>query len=71
MKHNFVVQIKIHDPKKYERYLKKFDDIFSGFKGKYLAINESHAISEGKWDYTKSGLIKFNNKSLKIQEGEL
>lgn len=62
MKHYFVAQIKIHNPEEYEKYLEKFDDIFSMFKGKYLAIDESPTLLEGEWDYTKSVLIKFNSK---------
>lgn len=62
MKQYFVAQIKIDDPVEYEKYLDKFDEIFSKYKGEYLAIDESPAILEGNWDYTKSVLIKFNNK---------
>ena len=62
MKHYFVAQIKIHDPKEYEKYLDKFDDIFSKFKGEFLSIDESPALLEGAWDYTKSVLIEFNSK---------
>ncbi len=62
MKHYFVAQIKIRDPKEYEEYLENFDDIFSKYNGEYLAIDESPTLLEGKWDYTKSVLIKFNSK---------
>jgi uncharacterized protein (DUF1330 family) len=62
MKHYFVAQIKINDPEEYEKYLENFDDIFSRFNGEYLAIDESPAILEGSWDYTKSVLVKFNSK---------
>jgi uncharacterized protein (DUF1330 family) len=62
MNHYFVAQIRIHDPEEYEKYLDKFDDIFSKYKGEYLAIDESPVLLEGNWDYTKSVLIKFNNK---------
>jgi len=62
MKHYFVAQIRIHDNEEYEKYLESFDDIFSRFKGEYLSIDESPTILEGKWDYTKSVLVKFNSK---------
>jgi uncharacterized protein (DUF1330 family) len=62
MVHYFVAQIKIHDPVEYEKYLENFDDIFSRFKGEYLAIDESPTLLEGKWDYTKSVLVRFNSK---------
>jgi uncharacterized protein (DUF1330 family) len=62
MIHYFVAQIRIENPEEYEKYLNKFDDIFSGYKGEYLAIDESPTILEGNWNYTKSVLIKFNSK---------
>jgi uncharacterized protein (DUF1330 family) len=62
MIHYFVAQIKINNPEEYEKYLDKFDDIFSKYKGEYLAIDESPTLLEGNWDYTKSVLIKFNSK---------
>lgn len=62
MIHYFVAQIKINNPEEYEKYLDKFDNIFSRYKGEYLAIDESPALLEGNWDYTKSVLIKFNSK---------
>lgn len=62
MKHYFVAQIKINDLSEYEKYLDKFDDIFSRYKGEYLAIDESPVLLEGAWKYTKSVLIKFSSK---------
>jgi len=62
MKYYFVTQIRIHNPKEYEKYLEKIDDIFSKFKGKYLAVDKSPSILEGTWEYTKSVIIKFNCK---------
>jgi uncharacterized protein (DUF1330 family) len=58
----FVAQIRINDPVEYEKYLEHFDEIFSQYKGEYLAIDESPALLEGSWDYTKSVLVKFNSK---------
>jgi uncharacterized protein (DUF1330 family) len=62
MTHYFVAQIRIHDQDEYNKYLDKFDDIFSRYKGEYLAIDESPALLEGEWNYTKSVLIKFHSK---------
>ena len=62
MNYYFVAQIRINDPVEYEKYLDKFDDIFSRYKGEYLAIDESPTVLEGKWDYTKSVLVKFGSK---------
>jgi len=62
MKYYFVAQIRINDPEEYEKYLERFDYIFSKYKGEYLAIDESPTLLEGDWDYSKSVLIKFNSK---------
>ena len=62
MIHYFVAQIRINNPEEYEKYLDKFDGIFSRYMGEYLAIDESPTLLEGDWNYTKSVLIKFNSK---------
>ncbi len=62
MTHYFVAQIRINDPEEYEKYLERFDEIFSKYNGEYLAIDESPTLLEGTWDYTKSVLIKFGSK---------
>lgn len=62
MTHYFAAQIRIHDHDEYEKYLENFDEIFSKFKGEYLAIDESPTLLEGEWNYTKSVLVKFPGK---------
>ena len=62
MAYYFSAQIRIQNPGEYEKYLENFDEIFSGYKGEYLAIDESPTLLEGEWNYTKSVLIKFNSK---------
>ncbi len=62
MAHYFVAQIKIRNQAEYDKYLENFDEIFSKSNGEYLAIDESPAILEGNWDYTKSVLIRFPSK---------
>lgn len=59
----FSAQIRIKDPEQYEKYLENFDEIFSRYKGEYLAIDESPVVLEGKWNYTKSVLVRFNNRN--------
>ena len=62
MTHYFSAQISIHDEDEYEKYLENFDEIFSKYKGEYLAIDESPVLLEGNWNYTKSVLIKFTSE---------
>jgi len=47
MAYYFVAQIRIDDPVEYEKYLDKTDNIFSLYKGEYLAVDESPEILEG------------------------
>ncbi|HLP72869.1 MAG TPA: DUF1330 domain-containing protein [Bacteroidales bacterium] len=62
MAHYFSAQIRIKDPEEYERYLGNFDEIFSGHKGEILAVDESPTVVEGRWNYTKSVLIRFPSR---------
>lgn len=62
MAHYFAAQIRINDPEEYDKYLENFDEIFSKYKGEYLAIDESPTLLEGSWDYNKSVLIRFSSK---------
>ena len=62
MIHYFVAQIRINDLKEYDKYLENVDEVFSRYNGEYLAVDESPALLEGNWDYSKSVLIKFNSK---------
>jgi uncharacterized protein (DUF1330 family) len=62
MKYYFSAQIRIDDPDEYDKYLEHFDEIFSKYKGEYLAIDESPLLLEGEWAYTKSVLVKFDSK---------
>lgn len=62
MKYYFVANIKVLDQKEYQKYLEKADEVFSKFKGKYLAVDDSPLRLEGRWDYSKSVIIGFKNK---------
>ncbi len=58
----FVAHTRIIDPNEYARYLERFDEIFSKFKGQYIAIDECPVIIEGNRNYNKSVLIKFHSR---------
>ncbi len=62
MSYYFSAQIRVNDQNEYDKYLETFDEIFSKYNGEYLAIDESPVILEGKWNYTKSVLIRFSSK---------
>lgn len=62
MSYYFIANIRMNNPAVYEKYLDECNDVFSKYKGEYLAIDESPLIIEGKWNYSKSVIIKFNSK---------
>jgi uncharacterized protein (DUF1330 family) len=62
MKYYFVAQIRVEDETTYQKYIDEVDQVFSQYKGEYLAIDEAPVVLEGKWNYSKSVIIKFNNK---------
>ena len=62
MNHYFIANIRINNQDEYQKYLDKVDEVFDKYNGEYLAVDESPVILEGKWNFTKSVLIKFNNR---------
>lgn len=63
MSYYFIAQIKINDEIEYKKYLDNAGGIFKKYNGEYLSIDNEPVILEGKWDYTRSVLIKFESKS--------
>ena len=63
MSYYFIANIKIHDPKEYQRYINEAEQVFSKFKGKYLAVDNAPELLEGNWDYTRSVIIEFISKA--------
>ena len=62
MKYYFVAQIRIDNPGEYEKYLEHIDDVFSKYKGEYLAVDESPDVIEGEWAYSKFVIIQFESR---------
>lgn len=54
-----VVQLTITDREVYNRYLSRFTSVFSRYKGRVLAADESPAVVEGKWGHQKVVLLSF------------
>lgn len=63
MPYYFVANIRIHDPKEYQLYINEVEQVFSKFKGKYLAVDNDPQLLEGHRDYTRSVIIEFNSKA--------
>jgi uncharacterized protein (DUF1330 family) len=60
---HFIAQVKIHDPREYQRYLEGFDEIFASYKGKVVVVDDNPTILEGDWPYTRLVLIRFPDKA--------
>ena len=59
MSYYFVTNIKIKDKPEYQKYIDRVDDVFSKFKGRYLAVDDNPKIVEGKWEYSRVVVIEF------------
>jgi uncharacterized protein (DUF1330 family) len=59
MSYYFIAQIKINNEKEYQKYIDKTGEIFKKYHGEYLSVDNNPLLLEGKWDYTRSVLIKF------------
>jgi len=58
-----MVNIRIKDEQEYQLYLDRAEDVFSRYKGSYLAVDNQPAIMEGDWDYSRAVLIQFESKA--------
>lgn len=63
MSYYFIAQIRIKDGIEYQKYLDNADNIFRKYKGEYLSVDNNPQIVEGCWNYTRTVLIRFNNKN--------
>lgn len=63
MSYYLVANIKINDEDEYQKYVDNVDEVFSKYKGKYLAVDNSPKLIEGKWKYTRAVIIEFKTES--------
>ena len=63
MSYYFIAHIKINDNNEYQKYIDQASSIFKKYNGEYLAIDNSPIVLEGKWDYTRTVLIRFESKN--------
>lgn len=62
MSYYFIANIRIHDTDEYQKYIDKAGAIFKKYKGEYLVVDNEPQLLEGKWNYTRSVLIRFDTK---------
>lgn len=55
----FLAQIVINDQEEYQKYIEKAVDIFSRYKGKYLAVDDNPEFLEGNGESRRIVLIQF------------
>ncbi len=58
----FMANIRIHDSKEYQQYLDRAGDIFSNYKGTYLAVDSAPEVLEGEWNHSRAVLISFETR---------
>ena len=63
MSYYFVAQIRIKDDIEYQKYIDKSGDVFKKYRGEYLSVDNKPQVLEGDWTYTRTVLIRFNNKN--------
>lgn len=63
MDYYFIAQIRINEYHEYQKYIDKSGEIFKKYNGEYLSVDNDPVILEGKYNYTRSVLIKFKSKS--------
>ena len=58
-----IAQITITDRAAYDRYQARFMDVFSRYRGRVLAADESPQVVEGTWDRQKVVLLSFPDEA--------
>ncbi len=58
----FIAQIRINDETEYRKYIDKAGEVFRKYKGEYLSVDNAPIVLEGQWNYTRTVLIRFENK---------
>jgi uncharacterized protein (DUF1330 family) len=57
----FIAQITINDPVGYQRYLDGFDEVFSRYGGRALAVDDAAEVLEGEWPFARTVVIEFGS----------
>lgn len=58
----FMANIRINSDQEYQRYLDRSEEIFSRYRGTYLAVENKPRVMEGTWEYTRAVLIRFDRQ---------
>lgn len=58
----FMANIRINDQLEYQKYLDRVDELSAKYKGTYLAVDRQPVVLEGKWNYSRAVLIRFDSR---------
>jgi len=58
-----IAQFEIHNREAYDRYVSKFADVFSKFKGTLLVSDEHPTVLEGEWRKDKLVIMSFPDQA--------
>ena len=58
-----IAQLWIHDPARYGRYVERFMDAFTKYKGSLLAADPSPVVFEGPWDGNRIVVLSFPDEA--------
>jgi uncharacterized protein (DUF1330 family) len=58
-----VVQISIHDRRRYKRYASRFMGLLAGSRGHLLAADTSPHVLSGEWPHDKLVLLQFPDRA--------
>lgn len=58
----FAAQFTIHDPERYQRYVRAFAQTLAGFDGELLVADTAPETLEGTWPFDKFVLIRFRDE---------
>ncbi len=55
----FIAGLRVHDGALYDRYLEGFDAVFERDEGEVVLVDETPALLEGDWPYTRLVVLRF------------
>ena len=58
-----IAQLWIHDRARYGRYVERFMDVFTKYKGSLLAADPSPVVFEGPWDGNRIVVLSFPDEA--------
>ncbi len=58
----FIARINIKDTEEYQKYLDGFDEVFSKYNGKVVAVDDEVKILEGEWPFGRTVIIRFPSR---------